>query len=555
MPANRMRAEDVLAINPNADIFEFRNVASDAAMPLTKFIAPLSTGTVGASLDNHVGEFFRGKPVLDLEGVKAHIDSGTVLKAPNGVITYSFTDLSHLTNVYNNPNFGFTAGYGFSPFNAQQRTEARSSIQLWDDLVAVKFVEKNGTGADIQFANSWDPAQAYAYYPGKQGYKFQSDVFVADPAVNWTNAWFGFGGYGKTTLVHELGHTLGLSHPGAYNYDPNLDLTYDNYAEYAQDSTQYSIMSYWAAEDTGARIRDWNTLQFGNAQTPLVHDIVTIQAKYGADPTTRVTDTTYGFNSNAGNVVYDFSKNAFPYLSIYDAGGKDTLDLSGFTASQQIDLHAGAFSSVGQAIPSEAVIDAARVELGLIRGTPFADRSQAFIDGLANPAIAANEADIARETGVSGVFTTEYLNLSIAYGTTIENAVGGSARDVIWGNQVANVLKGMAGDDVLNGFEGKDTLYGGAGKDTFQFHVVEKGDTIADFASGTDKIDLTHLGATPVTPGADLTWIGSAAFSGAAGELRFAGGHLMADLNGDKVADFDVTVLGSTVAQGDLLFL
>ena len=36
-----------------------------------------------------------------------------------------------------------------------------------------------------------------------------------------------------------------------------------------------------------------------------------------------------------------------PALTIYDSGGNDTLDCSGYSAAQIIDLHAGAFSSVG----------------------------------------------------------------------------------------------------------------------------------------------------------------------------------------------------------------
>ena len=84
---------------------------------------------------------------------------------------------------------------------------------------------------------------------------------------------------------------------------------------------------------------------------PLLHDILTIQTKYGADPTTRVGDTVYGFNSNAGNAVYDFGQNPYPHLAIYDAGGIDTIDLSGFNISQFIDLHAGAFSSIGAGLP------------------------------------------------------------------------------------------------------------------------------------------------------------------------------------------------------------
>lgn len=457
------------------------------------------------SLDPLAGKgTFRGKPILPLTGpnsVTSHLDSGETLKASNGVITYTFLDLAHLTGLYNNPNAGFTSAFGLSAYSPAQQDAARAAIRLWDDLIPQSFRETNGQGADIVFANSLDPAQAYAYYPGHRGWKFQSDVFTADPNDpvngNWTNKWFTPGGYGNTTLVHELGHTLGLSHPGAYNYDPAVPQTYAGLAEYAQDTNQYTIMSYWSSSLTGARTINWSTLTNNNAQTPMLHDIFVIQEKYGADPTTRVGDTVYGFNSTAGNAVYDFTKNPFPYLSIYDAGGNDTIDASGFTVSQFIDLHAGSFSSIGGAVPSAADVNAARAELSVLAGANLGGTTQASLTATANGYMNANAASIAGDTGVGGIAATEYQNFSIAYGVTIENATGGSARDLLWGNEVANVLKGNGGNDVLRGFGGNDELWGGAGNDTFVFDNDKSTDTIKDFATGADKIDLRGVaGAT-----------------------------------------------------------
>ena len=530
------------------DVFQLLGAPSDAGnlTPTVSISDPKQL-----NLDDYVGYTFAGKPIIDKAGVIDHIDSGRSMPVPNGVITYSFTDLSHLTGIYNNPKYGFGAPDGFSPFSEAQRVQARQSVQLWDDLIAPTFVEKNGIGADIQFGNSYDPAQAYAYYPGN-GQKYKSDVFVASPDVNPTNLWFGNGGYGKTTLIHELGHTIGLSHPGNYNYDPNLPLTYANYAEYAQDSEQYSIMSYWSAGNTGAQIVDWSTFFFNNEQTPLLHDILTIQAKYGADPNTRVGDTTYGFNSNAGNAVYDFASNPFPYLSIYDAGGNDTIDLSGFNASVMLDLHAGSFSSAGQAIPSLSVINAARADLAAQMDGYFGainPLTQAQVNNTTNSYMTYNANRIAADTGVTGVRATETMNISIAYGTHIENGVGGSARDVIWGNELDNVLKGMGGSDVIDGYQGKDTLWGGDGNDTFQFRFIEAGDKIMDFVSGTDKIDLTKTGV-------DFTWVGNAAFSHTAGELHYVNGVLEGDTNGDGIADLQIFITGSpTVLSTDLLMI
>lgn len=515
------------------------------------------------------GATFRGKPIADLDRVVDQLTSGNTIDNANGVITYTFAT-NHLTGLYNNPNYGFTAGNGFAPYTPAQEAAARQAITLWDDLIPQTFRETNGRGADIVFANSSDPAQAYAYYPvNGRGWQFQSDVFTRNPTENWTNEWFTPGGYGNTTLIHELGHSLGLSHPGAYNGAGATN--YLGQAEYAQDSMQYTIMSYWAGGETNALTVNWSVVLNNYAQTPMLHDIYAIQQVYGADPTTRTGDTTYGFGSNAGHAVYDFAKNPFPYLSIYDAGGIDTIDTSGFTTSQFIDLHAGSFSSIGGAAPSLAAINAARAELGFAPTGPIDALINSFMNAAATR-IAQDQAFLG-EAAVTGIRATQYQNVSIAYGTTIENATGGSARDLIHGNEVANVLKGMGGDDVLRGFEGNDTLIGGlgndvlegdqgndilisdagldrltggSGADTFKFTIAELSDIITDF-QGDDRIDLSSLGG-------DLKFIGNGAFTGHAGDVRFEGNVLSADLDGNGVADFAVTLqVGATLHPDQLV--
>jgi len=487
------------------------------------------------NLDHYVGGTYRGKPIVDLEGVIAHIDSGNAQKVTaNNTITYTFLkEGQELISIYNNPKYEFSAGYGLSAFRPDQKAYAVEAIGLWDDLVAPSFREVNGRGADIQFANSWDPAQAYAYYPSEQGgYKYLGDVFIADAKTyfdadgnvvfegNYSNADLSFGGYGQTTIVHELGHSLGLSHPGNYNYDPNLPLTYANYAEYAQDSEQYSIMSYWSASQTGARIVNWGTFFFNNEQTPLVHDILTAQVKYGADPTTRAGDTVYGFNATAGKAVYDFSLNAFPYLSIYDAGGNDTLDLSGFRSSMVINLNDGEFSSAGQgeittaytALALKPINDAIEFTYGIEDN--YAPIAQATIDSVMGSYMTRNANDIALDWGHTGVRATQYENISIAYGTTIENAIGGAYRDIIVANEASNVLTGGGGADVF----------------VFQHGGT---DTITDFAVGSDLIDLSWLGVT-------------------AADVTISAGMAVADLGGSSL-----TLLfsnGATLTSGDFFF-
>jgi len=99
-------------------------------------------------------------------------------------------------------------------------------------------------------------------------------------------------------------------------------------------------MSYFGATSTGA------VIPTNDVGTPLMFDILALQNIYGANMTTRMGDTVYGFGSNAGS-PYDFASNSAPQFCIWDAGGSDTLNCSGFSQSQAINLSAGAFSDVG----------------------------------------------------------------------------------------------------------------------------------------------------------------------------------------------------------------
>jgi serralysin len=486
------------------------------------------------------------KPIIDLQGVISHIDSGTSITTHNGVITYSFLDGPHTIGQYNNPHNGFSEPGGYSPLSPAEQAAARESMHLWDDLIAPTIRETNGNGADIVFANTTTgPAQGWTYYPMDHRYEHVgSDVWTADPTANWTNDWLDSQGYGATTLTHESGHALGLSHPGAYNFGPGFAVTYENGAEYAQDSQQYSIMSYWSATKTGARAVNWDALLFSNPQTPMLHDILTIQAKYGADPTTRVGDTTYGFNSNAGDNLFDFSQNHYPMLAIYDAGGAhDKIDLSGFDVSQFVDLHPGSFSSIGAGMPSATEANAYLANLTAISGEDWGTFDAASTQALMTSYQTGNAARIAQDTGLYGetpvgaVTTTEYQNVAIAYNTIIEDATGGSARDLLWGNDVANILNGGGGDDVLKGFGGDDTLIGGSGNDTFVFANDHSIDTIADFQTGADKIDLRGVsGAT-------------------AGYVTYDAAHhqVVIDTNHDGTADMFINIQGTAVAPTDFL--
>ena len=172
-----------------------------------------------------------------------------------------------------------------------------------------------------------------------------------------------YGKRGFSTYLHEIGHTLGLSHPGPY--DASLGPAYfEWHAEYVQDTRQYTVMSYFGAwQDTDGAgpggftfttaPRDGLASRY--ASTPMLHDVYAIQMMYGADMSTRNGPTTYGFNSNAGRDVFDFDINPTPVLTIWDGGGIDTLDASEFVRDQVINLNPGTYSSLGRLTDNVAI--------------------------------------------------------------------------------------------------------------------------------------------------------------------------------------------------------
>ena len=294
----------------------------------------------------------------------------------------------------------------FSLFTAQEMAAAESAMRMWSNLANISFTEINPggytTNAAILFGNYYsttDGAQAFAYYPSSNNQSAtssQGDVWLNRAYENITS--LDAGSYDLLTIIHEIGHALGLEHPGDYNAGPGQVITYDNSAAYVQDSRQYSVMSYFDAFYTGANhVYNGQTIY---ALTPLLDDITAIQRLYGANTNFATGNTTYGFHSNADPAFHLTSSTQQVVFSIWDGGGNDTLDLSGYSTNQLIDLRPGTFSNVGA--------------------------------------------------------LTE--NVSIALGTTIENAVGGGGNDTIYENSANNVIDGGAGTDTLV-FSGTSSQY------------------------------------------------------------------------------------------------
>ncbi|MCC2097355.1 MAG: calcium-binding protein [Hyphomicrobiales bacterium] len=167
---------------------------------------------------------------------------------------------------------------------------------------------------------------------------------------------------------------------------------------------------------------------------------------------------------------------------------------------------------------------------------------------------------------------------------SIENIIAGNGDDAIFGSNGNNRLEGGAGADIILGRDGNDTIVsgsgadildGGQGMDTFVFNftgdsgaTVVTGfeaqlrgvssyninlgiDTIRNFETGIDTIDLSGIDAD-ITSAGNNQFDFVDGFTGDAGQLVYANGILMGDVNGDKVADLTIFVNG--LSAGDLIF-
>lgn len=161
-------------------------------------------------------------------------------------------------------------------------------------------------------------------------------------------------------------------------------------------------------------------------------------------------------------------------------------------------------------------------------------------------------------------------NISAYGGDDWDYIIGNSGNNSITGGKGNDFLEGAGGNDFINGGKGNDQLKGGLGADqltggkgadvfALTSYLEADGDVILDFnRKQGDKILLPYdanIIDTNSSAEEDFVFIGNANFSGV-GQVRFdPDSHILSgDVNGDLIADFSVSVYGtSNLTISDLI--
>lgn len=341
------------------------------------------------------------------------------------------------------------------PFNAAQKAAARQAFDLVSSYTGLKFVEVAADGPErptlrLSSTSAANVGSAMGYFPHTTE-DLGGDIWFGRTAQPYYEA-PQRGNWGFVTIMHEIGHTLGLKHGHSDYTDEDLGSFFgleepfhgSRALEYDRDGQPWSIMSYTTSPNT---VSTFNGDQQNQAQTYMMYDIAALQYLYGANYATNAGDTVYRWDPNTGALSVNGVWRAAPagnkvLETVWDGGGNDTYDFSNYSGNLSVDLRPGEFSTLSSAQVANAL---------------------AYVDG-----------DAPMIGNVANALLYQGNTASL-----IENAIGGAGNDRIVGNQANNRLEGGAGDDLLAGGAGSDLLIGGAGND------------VADFSDAKSAISIT----------------------------------------------------------------
>ena len=339
--ADDLAAGKNFSIMSNVDVTSFfQNVAPK---PLTYYSSsPWKNVDLHASDDKINALLPENKATVFLTDPYYSTTKDPKIVGDDTIITYSFIP-NDKSNQYfvdstkeagHRPQIGTDNVFGFSNAHKQATRTILEEFEKVADLHFVEVTESKDEVGAMRFGwtdHLWKIGDNHA--AGWASSPSGGDVWLYNKAGAPADDALGIGkNSGAITLLHEIGHALGLNH----SFEGNVFSSPNKYL----DSSQYTVMSYTNDKNAGVWI-DGKYI-FTVSSTPMLLDIASLQHLYGAQETTNLGDTTYKFDKNM-----PFAK------AIWDAGGNDDLlDFSNFTTDLIVSLVPGTSSTISTTIPT-----------------------------------------------------------------------------------------------------------------------------------------------------------------------------------------------------------
>jgi hypothetical protein len=290
----------------------------DSLQMRARSVLPTSTGNsqIDALLNGGTGQWWHDANQTAIQ-TSATVGGAKILAdgSSKTAVTYSFLTAQP----------GSLSMTGFQEMTTAQKDAVRRAFDYYGKLINVAFTEvTDGSEGNINFGTNVQSSSAgYAYYPNSVA-KDKTYLFLANNQSSNNDAGMQEGGYGYLTVLHEIGHTLGLKHPG--NYNAGGGGTPGPYLSAANDNKQLTIMSY----------NDNNYSRGVNPTTAMLLDVAALQSLYGVNRNA----------STATNGVFAFDGSKNYLQTLWSTSGNDTIDLTGTTRSSSVNLNAGTYSNI-----------------------------------------------------------------------------------------------------------------------------------------------------------------------------------------------------------------
>ncbi len=331
------------------------------------------------------------------------------------------------------PSYDTNAGHakGFTAFTSTQISRTETALSYISTLIDVRFQKTSNASVQntFTFANNDQTGSAgYGTYPSES--LGGNDIFFDTSEENKT---FRDNTYGALTLIHEIGHGLGLKHPFDEK-DASNGIEEPPYLQGSEDSTTWTVMAYEQSYNASAA---QYFLKFSEL------DIAALQYIYGPAKTARSGNDTYKISQSSPNFIWD-------------GAGTDTLDASGLTQGATVYLNPGYWGYVGNT-KSSNITSTGQITVNFgstienLIGSPYPDK---------------------------------------LFGTGGENTInGGSGNDAIDGLAGNDVIIGGSGDDQLNGGTGIDTAQFTGFQGNYTTSSTKGAFTVSDKRINSDGID------------------------------------------------------------------